>query len=94
MAALDNAGRLPGSAFDGATIFTTLSPCEMCTGACLLFKVARVVIGENQTFFGGEALLKDRGIKVEVLHDQECYSLMQKFIKEKPGLWLVATRIA
>lgn len=70
-------------------MYTTLSPCDMCTGACLLFKVARVVIGENQTFLGGEQLLKERGIEVVVLHNEESYSLMQKFIKEKPELWSV-----
>ena len=87
MAAFENGGRLPGSAYEGATMYTTLSPCDMCTGACLLYKVERVVIGEHQTFLGGEQLLRDRGIEVIVLDDQECYSLMQNFIKEKPQLW-------
>lgn len=87
MATFEDAGRLPPTAYKSATMYTTLSPCEMCTGACLLYKVARVVIGENQTFLGGEQLLKDKGVEVIVLHDQECYELMQKFIKEKSSLW-------
>ena len=68
-------------------MYTTLSPCLMCTGACLLFKVSRVVIGENQSFLGGEDLLKEREIEVEVLQDAKCQALMQNFIKEKPQLW-------
>ena len=72
-------------------MYTTLSPCNMCTGACLHYKVARVVIGENQTFLGGEQLLKDRGIEVVVLQNQECVSLMQSFIAQKPEVWYVAT---
>ena len=68
-------------------MYTSLSPCDMCTGACVLFGVARVVIGENQTFVGGEQLLKEKGIEVVVLQNEECYSLMQKFIREKPQLW-------
>jgi cytosine/creatinine deaminase len=89
ISALNNAGRLPATAYQGATMYTTLSPCDMCTGACLLYKVKRVVIGENKTFIGGEKTLKDRGIEVVVLQNEECYSLMQKFIKEKPELWYV-----
>ena len=84
---LENTGRLPASAYKGATMYTSLSPCDMCTGACVLYKVARVVIGENKTFVGGEAYLKQRGIEVIVLENQECQDLMSKFIEEKPGVW-------
>ncbi|KAL2218752.1 putative cytosine deaminase [Thermoascus aurantiacus ATCC 26904] len=87
MSALENSGRLPASAYQGATMYTTLSPCDMCTGACLLYKVKRVVIGENKNFVGGEQYLKDRGIEVVVLDNEECKQLMEKFIREKPDLW-------
>lgn len=68
-------------------MYTTLSPCDMCTGACLLYKVGRVVIGDNQTFVGGEEYLKQRGIEVVVLGDSECQQLMQKFIVQRPEVW-------
>ena len=68
-------------------MFTTLSPCVMCTGACTLYKVQRVVIGENESFVGGEELLKANGIEVVVLQSQECRELMQKVIEERPSLW-------
>lgn len=68
-------------------MYTTLSPCDMCTGACIMYKVARVVIGENRTFVGGETYLKQRGIEVAVLENQECLDLMKKFITEKPDVW-------
>ena len=89
MSALENSGRLPASAYEGATMYTTLSPCDMCTGACVLYKVKRVVIGENQNFMGGEELLLNRGKEVVVLDNAECKELMAKFIKEKPELWYV-----
>ncbi|KAI1490695.1 putative cytosine deaminase [Biscogniauxia mediterranea] len=84
---LQNAGRLPSSAYRGSTMYTTLSPCDMCTGACLLYGIARVVIGENETFLGGEAYLKQRGVEVVVLNSAECKDLMDKFIMEKPDVW-------
>ena len=84
---LENSGRLPASAYIGATMYTSLSPCDMCTGACILYKVARVVIGENKTFIGGEAYLKQRGIEVIVLENKECQDLMSRFIEEKPNVW-------
>jgi len=84
---LENTGRLPASAYKGATMYTTLSPCDMCTGACVLYKVSRVVIGENKSFVGGEAYLEQRGIEVVVLESAECTDLMQKFMKEKPEVW-------
>ncbi|PTU23344.1 hypothetical protein P175DRAFT_0499882 [Aspergillus ochraceoroseus IBT 24754] len=87
MSALENSGRLPASAYEGATMYTTLSPCDMCTGACILYKVKRVVVGENKNFMGGEEYLLNRGKEVVVLDNKECKELMEKFIKEKPELW-------
>ena len=84
---LENTGRLLASAYKGATMYTSLSPCDMCTGACVMYKVARVVVGENKTFVGGEAYLKQRGIEVVVLENKECQDLMSKFIREKPDVW-------
>lgn len=68
-------------------MYTSLSPCDMCTGACILYKVSRVVIGENKTFVGGEDYLKQRGIDVVVLEDEKCKELMTRFIAEKPNVW-------
>lgn len=68
-------------------MYTTLSPCDMCTGACLLYGISRVVIGENKNFLGGEAYLKQRGVEVVVVDDARCRELMDRFIEEKPGLW-------
>ncbi|KAF9237912.1 hypothetical protein DTO013E5_4869 [Penicillium roqueforti] len=87
MSALENSGRLPASAYEGATMYTTLSPCDMCTGACILYKVKRVVIGENKSFMGGEELLLNKGKEVVVLDNAECKELMTSFMKEKPELW-------
>ncbi|KAJ6190880.1 hypothetical protein N7519_000901 [Penicillium mononematosum] len=87
MSALENSGRLPASAYEGATMYTTLSPCDMCTGACILYKVKRVVIGENKNFMGGEELLLNKGKEVVVLDNAECKEFMAKFMKEKPELW-------
>ncbi|PLN78067.1 cytidine deaminase-like protein [Aspergillus taichungensis] len=87
ISALENSGRLPASAYEGATMYTTLSPCDMCTGACLLYKIKRVVIGENKNFVGGEEYLLKRGAEVVVLGNAECEELMARFIKEQPGLW-------
>lgn len=84
---LENAGRLPASVYARATMVTTLSPCDMCTGAILLYKIPRVVIGENRTFYGGEDLLRARGVDVVVLDDAECVELMSDFIAREPGLW-------
>ena len=87
MSALENSGRLPAKAYRGATMYTTLSPCLMCTGACLLYKVSRVVIGENRTFVGGEKLLEANGIEVVVMNNDQCHDLMKRFIQEKPEVW-------
>lgn len=81
---LEAAGRLPASAYKGATVYTTLSPCDTCTGACILYKISRVVIGENRTFVGGEDYLKSRGIEVVNLNSEECEALMRSFIEKHP----------
>jgi creatinine deaminase len=85
--ALENAGRQPASVYQRATMYTTLSPCHMCTGAMLLYKFKRVVIGENRTFMGAEDLLRSHGVEVVVLDDDECYTMMQDFIRDEPTLW-------
>lgn len=85
--ALDNAGRQPASVYRQTTMYTTLSPCDMCTGAILLYGIPRVVIGENSTFLGAEELLRSRGVAVVVADDPECVTLMQRFITENPDLW-------
>jgi len=84
---LEAAGRLPASIYARATMVTTLSPCDMCTGAILLYKIPRVIIGENRTFMGGEDLLRSRGVEVVVLDDAECIELMEDFIAREPALW-------
>jgi cytosine deaminase len=85
--ALENAGRHPAQVYRESVLYTTLSPCSMCSGAILLYGIPRVVIGENSTFTGEEELLRSRGVFVEVLQDQECISLMRAFINEKSELW-------
>jgi creatinine deaminase len=85
--ALEVAGRLPASKYRGATMATTLSPCDMCTGAILLYGIPRVVIGENRTFVGGEDLLRARGVEVVNLDSHECYELLRGFIAEHPEIW-------
>jgi creatinine deaminase len=87
ISALENAGRLPASAYAGATMYTTLSPCDMCTGACILYKIPRVVLGENKTFLGGEAYLQQRGVEVVNVESKECEELMGEFIRKQPGDW-------
>ena len=85
--ALENAGRLHASVYARSTMYTTLSPCDMCTGAILLYRIPRVVIGENRTFLGNEALLRSRGVEVVVLDDPECKRLMDEFIARYPEIW-------
>jgi cytosine deaminase len=87
MDALENSGRQSASVYANSTIYTTLSPCSMCSGAILLYKIPRVVIGENQTFMGEEDLLKSRGVAIEVRQDARCIEMMRKFIAERPELW-------
>ena len=85
--ALEVAGRMPASVYRRATMVTTLSPCDMCTGAILLYEIPRVVIGENRTFLGGEELLRSRGVEVVVLDDAECVAMMETLIAQQPELW-------
>lgn len=92
MSALEAAGRLPASAYKGSTMYTTLSPCSMCTGACLLYKISRVVLGENKTLVGGEDLLRQNGVEVVNLENAECEKLMSTFISEHPEDWWVVMR--
>lgn len=87
MDALENAGRQPAAVYRESVLYTTLSPCPMCSGTILLYGIPKVVIGENRSFMGEEELLKSRGVEVEVLNDEDSYQLMQKFIAEKPRLW-------
>ena len=84
---LENVGRLPASVYAGATMATTLSPCDMCTGAILLYGIPRVVIGENSTFYGGEDYLRSRGVEVVVVDDADCKEMMRDFIAANPELW-------
>ena len=85
--ALENAGRQPARVYRRSTMYTTLSPCDMCTGAMLLYGIPRVVIGENVTFMGAEDLLRSRGVEVVVADDGECKELMRAFIETSPELW-------
>lgn len=87
MDALENAGRQPAAIYRECTLYTTLSPCPMCTGAILLYGIPRVVVGENTTFMGEEDLLRSRGVTVDVLQDPACIDLMSRFIKDCPELW-------
>ena len=87
MDALENAGRQPASVYRECTLYTTLSPCPMCTGAILLYGIPKVIIGENETFMGEEELLRSRGVEVVVVDDTECKRLMREFIEAQPTLW-------
>ncbi len=87
MDAFENAGRQPASVYRDAVLYTTLSPCAMCSGAILLYGIPRVIVGENRTFMGEEELLRARGVQVEVLQDETCIALMREFIAARPELW-------
>ena len=87
MDAFENAGRQTAQTYRESIIYTTLSPCSMCSGAIILYGINQVVIGENHTFMGEETLLKSKGIAVEVLQNQQCINLMRDFIEAKPQLW-------
>jgi len=87
MDALENAGRQPATVYHSATLYTTLSPCAMCSGAILLYGIRRVIIGENKTFLGEEKLLASRGVALEVRQDPTCIRLMTEFIRTHPELW-------
>jgi cytosine deaminase len=87
MDALENAGRLAARVYRESVLYTTLSPCAMCTGAILLYRIPRVVVGENRTFLGEEELLRSRGVSVEVVDDPDCVAMMTRFIHDHPRLW-------
>ncbi len=87
MDCLENAGRLSAKEYQRATLYSTLSPCDMCSGAALLYGIKHVIVGENQTFQGPEDYVKSRGVNLEILNNAECVALMQAFIAEEPTLW-------
>jgi len=87
MDALENTGRQPATVYRQCVLYTTLSPCSMCSGAILLYGIPQIIVGENSTFMGEEELLRSRGVIVEVLQDEECISMMKDFILMKPELW-------
>jgi len=87
MDCLENSGRLTAADYRRATLFSTLSPCDMCSGTALLYDIPRIVIGENRTFQGPEKYVRSRGVELEVVDSEECYNLMQEFIADHPALW-------
>ena len=87
MDCLEAAGRLTAADYRRATLYSTLSPCDMCSGAVLLYKIPRVIVGENRTFRGPEDYLRSRGVELQVMDDAECVQLMQDFIRDQPELW-------
>lgn len=87
MDALENAGRLTAREYQRCTLYTTLSPCDMCSGTALLYKIPHIVIGENRTFRGPEEYLRSRGVQLTILEDRRCIELMETFIREHPELW-------
>ncbi|TGU72115.1 nucleoside deaminase [Geomonas terrae] len=87
MDALENAGRQPASVYRNCVLYTTLSPCPMCSGAIILYGIPHVIIGENRTFMGEEDVLRSRNVTVEVLQDEQCIGMMEEFIRQKPELW-------
>jgi creatinine deaminase len=87
MDCLENAGRLKASDYRRSVLYSTLSPCDMCSGTALLYDIPRIVIGENRTFQGPEEYVRSRGVQVEIADDRECYELMQQFIAANPELW-------
>lgn len=87
MDAFENAGRLKAREYARCTLYSTLSPCDMCSGASLLYKIPRIVVGENKTFQGPEAMVRSRGVELVVVQDPECIALMEEFIRARPELW-------
>jgi cytosine deaminase len=87
MDALENAGRLSAAVYRASVLYTTLSPCAMCSGAIVLYRIPRVVVGENRTFLGEEQWLRSHGVAVDVVQDPACIALMQDFIRDQPALW-------
>lgn len=87
MDAIENAGRLRAADYTRATLYSTLSPCDMCSGTALLYRIPRIVIGENRTFRGPEDYMRSRGVTLEIVDSDECFELMENFIREHPELW-------
>jgi cytosine/creatinine deaminase len=87
MDALENAGRLKAADYRRAVLYSTLSPCPMCSGTALLYKIPRIIIGENRTFQGPEAYVRSQGVTLEIVDDPECIRLMEEFIRDRPELW-------
>lgn len=87
MDAFENAGRQPAKVYQECVLYTTLSPCPMCSGAILLYGIPKVIVGENRTFMGDEDLLRSRGVSVEVVQDETCIAMMREFIATRPELW-------
>jgi creatinine deaminase len=87
MDCLENAGRLPAEAYSRATLYSTLSPCDMCSGAVLLYKIPKVVVGENRTFRGPEEYLRQRGVEITICDDETCIALMEQFQRGHADLW-------
>ena len=87
MNCLRHAGRLPAAVYRRSTLYSTLSPCPMCSGAIVLYKIPRVVVGENRTFLGAEEYMRQNGVAVEVVQDEECIAMMTDFIRANPALW-------
>ncbi len=87
MDALERAGRLKAADYQRATLYSTLSPCDMCSGTALLYKIPRIVIGENHTFQGPEAYVRSRGVRLDILNERECIQMMTDFIRNRPELW-------
>ena len=87
MDCFENAGRLTSSEYARATLYSTLSPCDMCSGTALLYKIPRIIIGENKTFRGPEEYVRSRGVDLQVINDPECIELMRQFISDSPELW-------
>lgn len=87
MDTFENAGRLKAREYARCTLYSTLSPCDMCSGASLLYKIPRIVVGENQTFQGPEAMVRSRGVELVIVQDPECIALMEEFIRARPELW-------
>lgn len=87
MDAFENAGRLKAREYARCTLYSTLSPCDMCSGASLLYKIPRIVVGENKTFQGPEAMVRSRGVELVIVQDPECIALMEEFIRARPELW-------
>jgi cytosine/creatinine deaminase len=87
MNCLRNAGRLPSQVYKSSTMYSTLSPCPMCSGAIVLYKIPHVIVGENSNFLGAEGYMRSQGVRVDVVQDPECIQLMKRFIAENPNLW-------